>query len=127
VSVVRGFHTNSHDEPLRPAHTPFLEETGDDCGLGGGVCVEAPDDTHGIDDYIDIEQTLHELPQSARVGEELRGLYSHGYTCEDVDDYHVVGTERRERSHGMVRVSRLGRICVETKRGWCGPVPAHAI
>jgi hypothetical protein len=34
---------NSHDEPLKPAHTPFIDETGDDYGLGGGMCGEAPD------------------------------------------------------------------------------------
>jgi hypothetical protein len=46
--------TNSHDEPLRPAYAPFLEETGDDNGLGGGVCDEPPDDKHGTDAWMDI-------------------------------------------------------------------------
>jgi hypothetical protein len=76
---------------------------------------------------MDIERTLQELAQNACVGEELSGFYSYGYNCEDVDDYHastygdllkdgqyhIVGTERRARSHRIVRAPRLGRISVE--------------
>jgi hypothetical protein len=29
---------NSHDDPLKPAHTPFIDETEDDYGLGDGMC-----------------------------------------------------------------------------------------
>jgi hypothetical protein len=35
--------TNSHDVPLKLAHTPFIDETGDDYGLGAGLCEAASD------------------------------------------------------------------------------------
>jgi hypothetical protein len=81
--------THSHDEPLRPAYTPFLEETGDDYGLGGGVCDETPDDKHGTDAWMDIERTLQELAQNACVGEERSGFRSYGYDYDDVKDCHA--------------------------------------
>jgi hypothetical protein len=55
---------NSHDETLSPAYTPFLEENGDDYGLGGGVCDEVPDDKRETDTWMDIERTLQELAQT---------------------------------------------------------------
>jgi hypothetical protein len=43
---------------LKPAFTPFIDETGDDHGLGAGVCEEAPDDPMVEDAYVDVERKL---------------------------------------------------------------------
>jgi hypothetical protein len=74
---------------LKPAHTPFIDETGDDYGLGGGLCEEAPDGGPCADAYVDIERTLRELARNACVGEERSGYRSYGYDFEDVEDCHA--------------------------------------
>jgi hypothetical protein len=104
--------TNSHDEPLKPAHTPFIDETGDDYGLGGGVCDEAPDGSPSADAYMDIERTLQELAQNACVGEERSGYYCYVYQFEDVEDCHE--TCVREAYH-IVRIGGRGSKGIRTR------------
>jgi hypothetical protein len=83
---------NSHDEPWRPACTPFLEEIGDDYGLGGGVCDETPDDKHGTDAWMDIERS---------------GFRSYGYDYDDVKDCHAsMYGNLSERTYRIVRTER---------------------
>jgi dUTPase len=119
--------SQTHDETLRPAYTPFLEEAGDDYGLGGGVCDEVPNDERQADAWMDIERTLQDLARNACVGEERSGFRSYGYDYDDVKDCHasMYGclSERTlpysgDRKDGVVpmefvRAPRLGRICVE--------------
>jgi hypothetical protein len=50
--------TSTEGIPLKPAFTPFIDEIGDDHGLGAGVCEEAPDDPTVKDAYVGIERTL---------------------------------------------------------------------
>jgi hypothetical protein len=47
--------TSTQGVPLNPTLTLFIDETGDDYGLGAGVCEEAPDDPMFEDAYVDIE------------------------------------------------------------------------
>jgi hypothetical protein len=58
----------------KPAHTPFVDETGDDYGLGAGVCEEAPDGSPSADAYADVEnyQRSPETPVLARCGADTR-------------------------------------------------------
>jgi hypothetical protein len=65
--------TSTEGVRLKPAFAPFIDETGDDYGLGAGVCEEAPDDPMVADAYVDIERTLQELAQNACVGVERTG------------------------------------------------------
>jgi hypothetical protein len=80
---------NSHDELPKPAYTPFLDETGDEYGLGGGMCEEAPDGARSVDAYMDIERTLRELARNVCVGVEQSGFRSYGYDFDDVEDCHA--------------------------------------
>jgi hypothetical protein len=78
--------TSTTGVPLKTAITPFIDEAGDDCGLGAGVCEEAPDDSRDKDAYMDIGRTLQELAQIACCGEERNGYFAHGCDLDDVTD-----------------------------------------
>jgi hypothetical protein len=65
--------TSTEGIPSKPAFTPCVDETGDDYGLGAGVCEEAPDDPMVKGADVDIEGTLQELAQNACVGMERTG------------------------------------------------------
>jgi hypothetical protein len=81
--------TSIQGVPLETALTPFIDETGDDFGLGAGMCEEAPDDPMVKDAHMDMERTLQELAQNACVGLERSGYFTYGYNFEDVEDCHA--------------------------------------
>jgi hypothetical protein len=80
---------NTQGVPSKPALTPFIDETGDDYGLGAGMCAEAPDDPMVTDTRMDMERTLQELAQNACVGMERTGYFTYGYNYDDVEDCHA--------------------------------------
>jgi hypothetical protein len=53
--------------------TPFADETGDDYGLGAGLCEDAQDGSVAEDAYVGVERTRQELAQNACVGLERSG------------------------------------------------------
>jgi hypothetical protein len=120
--------TSTQGVPLKTALNPFVDETGDDYGLGAGVCEDAPDDSMVKDAHMDIERTLQELAQNACIGMDRNGYLTYGYIYEDVEDCHasIYGnlTSRRvpyseNKKEGavpleFVRARRAGHICVET-------------
>jgi hypothetical protein len=61
--------TNTGNVPLKPAITPFIDEIGDDYGLGTGEAENGP----GAHDYVDMERTLQEFAQNVCVGLERSG------------------------------------------------------
>jgi hypothetical protein len=61
--------------PLKTALTPFVDETGDDCGLGAGGCADAKDGADAKDACVDIAKTLQDLAQNAMAGIEHSGLH----------------------------------------------------
>jgi hypothetical protein len=67
--------TNAQDVPLKPALAPFVDETGNDYGLGAGMCEEAPDGLVAKDAYVDVEKALQELARNAGVGVERDGYF----------------------------------------------------
>jgi hypothetical protein len=117
--------TSATGVPLKPVH-PFIEETGDDYGLGAGVCEELPGDSRDKDACVDIERTLQDLAHFACCGEERNGHFTHGYDFDDVTDCRasIYGnlTGRRipyneDEEEGavpteFVRARRMGRLCV---------------
>jgi hypothetical protein len=80
---------NAQDVPLKPALAPFIDETGDDYGLGAGLCEKTPDGFIAKDAYVDMERTLQELARNACVGMERAGYFTYGYNFEDVEDCHA--------------------------------------
>jgi hypothetical protein len=125
----------AQDVPLKPALTPFIDEIGDDYGLGAGMCEEAPNSLMAKDAYMDMERTLQELGQNACVCMERNGYFTYGSNFEDVEGCHasIYGnlTSRRvacseNRKEGAVPTKfvcarRVGRICVETNVGSIPP------
>jgi hypothetical protein len=105
-----------------------LDETGDDYGLGAGLCEDAQDGSATKDACVDVERTLRELAQNACVGLERSGYFTYGYNFEDVGDCHASIyrnlTRRRvpyseNKKEGAVPrefvcARRARRICVET-------------
>jgi hypothetical protein len=103
-------------------------ETGNDYGLGAGMCEAAPDDSMVEDAYVDMERTLQELAQNACVGMGRIGYFTYGCNFQDVADCHASMcwnlTSRRVpfsecKKEGAVstefaRARRVGHICVET-------------
>jgi hypothetical protein len=120
--------TSTQGVPLKPALTPFIDETGDDYGLGVGVCEETPDDPMVEDARVDMERTLQELAQNACVGMERTGYFTYGCNYEDGGVCHAsiyanftsrrVPYSKREKEGAVptesVRARRAGRISVET-------------
>jgi hypothetical protein len=53
------------------------------------MCDGVPDDTHGVDAWMDIERTLQELARNACVGEERSGFRSYGCDYDDVEQCHA--------------------------------------
>jgi hypothetical protein len=79
--------------PLTTAYTPFVDESGDDYGLGAAECedhgnpVQSALTGDGEDPtQFDIGSTLQDLAQSAMAGEEKCGYYTCGCDYDDVAD-----------------------------------------
>jgi hypothetical protein len=133
--------TDTAGVPLKPAGTPFIDETDDDYCLGAGVCEESPDDCRDKDAYVDIERTLQELAQIACCGEERNRFFTNGCDFDDVSDcrasiYGNLTGQRipysEDKKEGVVptefvRARRVGHLCVESRSG-AGPptmIEAH--
>jgi dUTPase len=120
--------TDTHDVPLKTALAPFVDETGDDYGLGAGLCEDAQNGSVAKDAYVDVERTLTELARNACVGLARSGYFIYGYSFEDAEDCQasIYGNLARRRvpysenrkegavPREFVRARRVGRICVET-------------
>jgi hypothetical protein len=118
--------TNTGNVPFKPALTPFIDETGDDYGLGAGLTEDAEDGEPEKHAYVDMERTLQELAQNACVGFERSGYFTYGYNFDDVEDCHAAryrDLDRRRlpysenRTEGavpleFVRIPRVGRISI---------------
>jgi hypothetical protein len=105
--------TNTQDVPLKPATTPFVDETGDDYGLGAGEAENEP----GSHAYMDIGRTLQELARSACVGVERSGYYTYGCNCDDVGDCHAEIYGDLDRQHLPYRQNRTeGTVPIEVLR-----------
>jgi hypothetical protein len=81
--------TNTGNVPFKPAITPFIDETGDDYGLGAGVTEDADDGAPEKHAHMDVERTLQELARTACVDLERSGYYTYGYNYDDVEDCHA--------------------------------------
>jgi dUTPase len=77
--------SNTRNVPLKPVITPFIDEIGDDYGLGAGEAENGPE-AHA---YMDMERILQELAQNACVGLERSGYYTYSYNYDDVGDCHA--------------------------------------
>jgi hypothetical protein len=134
--------TDTHNVPLKPALTPFVDETGDDYGLGAGLSEDAVDGAAEKDAHVDMERTLHELAENACVGLERSGYFTYGYNFDDVEDCHAAiygDLDRRRlpysenRMEGavpleFVRIPRVGRISVSaTKSGVSKPTMTETL
>jgi hypothetical protein len=76
---------------LKTAYTPFVEESGDDYGLGAAECEEHGNPVQtalaGEDlSQFDIGSTLQDFAQSAMAGEEKCGCDTYGCNYDDVAD-----------------------------------------
>jgi hypothetical protein len=81
--------TDARNVPLKSAHTPFVDETGDDYGLGAGISEDAVDGSLAKDACVDMERTFQELAQNACVGPERSGYFTYRCNFDDVEDSHA--------------------------------------
>jgi hypothetical protein len=100
--------TNTGNVPLKPAITPFIDETGDDYGLGAGEAEDGP----GARAYMDTERALQELARNACVGLERSGYYTYGYIYDDVGDCHagIYGDLDHRHLPRTVRIERRAQF-----------------
>jgi hypothetical protein len=130
--------THTGNVPLKPAIAPFVDETGDDYGLGAGETEDGPE-KHA---YMDMERTLQELAQNVCVGLERSGYHTYSCNYDDVGDCRaeIYGDlDRRHlpysqnRTEGavpmeLIRVPRVGGISIpSTESGVLKPTMTETL